>query len=147
MAGPRKARAGFSLVELLAAVVVVAALVVIVPKLLGAGQRGEEAALQADLNTLRDAISRFHDDTSLYPMRLADLAATIAPGQGLNDEGQDRALTSVAWHGPYLKSVPTDPISGMEFHYLTAPDAEHQTGAVRSSAAGTASDGTLYSHW
>ena len=61
----------------------------------------------------------FYDDTKLYPTELNDLASQIPPETGRNAKGEEVELTN--WHGPYLKSVPNDPVSGKPLSYVTIP--------------------------
>ncbi|MCX8052710.1 MAG: type II secretion system protein GspG [Armatimonadetes bacterium] len=138
-------RRGFTLVELLVVIVVLAVLAAIVlPKFMNSSTRSKEAALRSDLKLLRNAIALFQADTGLYPSTLEDLAATTAPQTGLDRTGTDVAINASDWHGPYLQEVPNDPISGNPFNYsTTAPNV----GKVTSSATGTALDGTAYSSW
>jgi general secretion pathway protein G len=137
----RKRRGGFTLVELLVVIVVLAVLAAIVlPKFMDSGKRSKEAALKSDLKLLRNAITLFKTDTDLYPLTLSDLAATAAPAKG-SDGTADQNVTASNWHGPYLQSVPTDPISGAAFTYTKT------TGTVVSSAAGNGQDGTAYTTW
>lgn len=130
----RSDRRGFTLVELLVVIVVLAVLAAIVlPKFVGASQRSREAALRADLKLLRNAIAAFNADTAVYPASLADLAATSAPASGKTAAGTDQNITASDWHGPYIEEVPTDPINGAAFSYSTAAGT---VGKVTSTATG-----------
>jgi general secretion pathway protein G len=148
MVRSRRARTGFTLVELLVVIVVLAVLAAIVlPKFLGAGQRSKEAALKSDLKILRNAISLFLTDTGAYPAALADLAATSAPASGLDSAGSSKNITAADWNGPYIEELPNDPVSGAAFTYYTSTSGGHKVGEVRSSASGNGLDGTAYSTW
>ena len=137
----RKRRGGFTLVELLVVIVVLAVLAAIVlPKFVNSGKRSKEAALKSDLKLIRNAITLFKTDTDVYPLALSDLAATVAPAKG-SDGVADVNLTASTWQGPYLQSTPNDPVSGAAFTYTKT------TGVVTSSAAGNALDGTAYNTW
>lgn len=137
----RKEKVGFTLIELLVVIVVLAILAAIVlPKFMDSGKRSKEAALKSDLKLIRNAVTLFKTDTDLYPLTLADLAATSAPAKG-SDGSADVSLTASTWHGPYLQSVPTDPVSSAALTYTKT------TGTVSSSAAGNGLDGTAYSTW
>lgn len=139
--GLKRKIGGFTLVELLVVIVILAVLAAIaLPKFMDSSARSKESALKSDLKILRNAITLFKTDTGLYPLTLADLAAASAPAQG-NNGTADTALTASNWHGPYLQAVPSDPVSGSAFTYTKT------TGVVVSSASGNALDGTAYSSW
>lgn len=132
---------GFTLVELLVVIVVLAVLAAIVlPKFMDSGKRSRESALKSDLKLVRNAISLFRNDTGLYPLTLDDLAATTVPAKG-SDGTSDVALTASSWHGPYIQSVPVDPVSDTAYTYTKT------TGTLTSSASGNGLDGTAYSSW
>jgi general secretion pathway protein G len=145
----RKGRHGFTLVELLVVIVVLAVLAAIVlPKFMNSSRRGKESALRSDLKLIQNAVSLFDADTGYYPKTLADLTATSAPttatAKGLDDSGTEAAYSPSDWHGPYLQELPKDPISGNDFTYSTASGS---VGKVTSSASGNGLDGTAYSTW
>jgi len=140
-----KDRRGFTLVELLVVIVVLAVLAAIVlPKFTSSGKRSKEAALKSDLKLLRNAVNLFYTDTGAYPKALSDLSATSAPAKGLDSTGAEVSITATDWHGPYIDSVPNDPVSGSAFTYGTASP---NVGKVTSSASGNALDGSAYSSW
>ena len=77
---------GFTLVELLVVVVVLAVLAAIVlPKFMDSSTRSKESALKTDLKLMRNAVNLFFTDTGAYPATLADLAATSAPASWRSD--------------------------------------------------------------
>lgn len=135
----KERRKGFTLVELLVVIVVLAVLAAIVlPKFMDSSARSKESSLRTDLKLIRNAISAFQADTAKYPGSLADLAET--DGTKVKD-ASGAAIVTKDWHGPYLEAVPTDPISGTAFTYTAA------TGKVASSASGNALDTTAYTTW
>ncbi len=131
--------------ELLIVIVIIAVLAAIaIPKFSNSNLRSRESSLKSDLKICRDAVQNFYTDTTYYPSTLAALAATSAPATGKDSSGADQTITASNWHGPYLQSVPNDPVSGSAFTYSTASGT---VGNVTSSASGNASDGTAYSSW
>jgi len=135
---PRRRR-GFTLVELLVVIVVLAVLAAIVlPKFMDSSTRSKESSLKTDLKLIRNAVSVFQADIGKYPGSLADLAETDKTKVKDKD---GNVVSATDWHGPYLETVPTDPVSGNAFSYTAA------TGKVASSAAGNGLDGTAYNTW
>lgn len=140
-----KRRKGFTLVELLVVIVVLAVLAAIVlPKFMNSSKRSKESALRSDLKLIRNAISLFQADCGCFPKTLADLAAASAPAKGLDSAGADATITGSDWHGPYLQEVPKDPTDGSDFVYSTASPT---VGKVSSDTAGNGLDGTAYTNW
>jgi len=135
----------FTLVELLIVIVIIAVLAAIaLPKFMDSGQRSKEASLKGDLKLIRNAVELFHTDTGAYPAALGDLSSTSAPSSGKDSGGNSYSITSTDWHGPYIRVVPTDPISGSAFTYSTTSGS---VGNVTSSATGNGLDGTAYNTW
>lgn len=144
-----RGRHGFTLVELLVVIVVLAVLAAIVlPKFMNSSRRSKESAMKSDLKLLRNAVSLFNADTGVYPKALSDLSSTTAPtsatAKGLDATGTEAAYAPSDWHGPYIQDLPKDPISGNDYTYSTASGS---VGKVTSSAASNGLDGTAYSTW
>lgn len=135
----RRSKSGFTLVELLVVIVVLAVLAAIVlPKFMDSGARSKESALRSDLKLIRTAVSLFQSDIGKYPNSLQDLAET---DRSKVKDNSGVVVSANDWHGPYLDSVIIDPISGEAFGY------DKTTGKVNSSAAGNSLDGTAFSTW
>ena len=67
-------RRGFTLVELLVVMAIIATLLTIaVPRYFRSLERSREAVLRQDLTTLRESIDKFYGDTGKYPQTLAVL--------------------------------------------------------------------------
>lgn len=139
----RRIRKGFTLVEVLVVVVVIAILAaVVIPKFINSGLRGKESALRSNLKLLRNAVEMFHNDCDAWPATLADLTVTSAPATGLDDSGNSKAIIASRWKGPYLAAIENDPVSGAAFTYGTASP---NVGKVTASASGNDSEGNAYS--
>ncbi len=132
-----KVKKGFTLVELLIVIIIIAVLAAIaIPKFANSSTRSKESALRSNLKILRDSVELFKADTSCYPSSLADLAATTAPTSGLKTDGTAGActITSTDWRGPYVQVVPTDPTdSTAAWTYVTTGAS---VGKVNSSSTG-----------
>ncbi|HVT11072.1 MAG TPA: prepilin-type N-terminal cleavage/methylation domain-containing protein [Fimbriimonadaceae bacterium] len=141
----RDRRRGFTLMELLIVIIVIAVLAAIaLPRFINSGLRSKEASLKSDLKIYRNAVQLFLNDTGAYPASLAALSATSAPASGIDSAGASKSITSTDWKGPYIDSIMSDPVSGNAFTYgATSPNV----GKVTSSASGNATDGTAYSSW
>jgi general secretion pathway protein G len=141
----RRSTRGFTLVELLIVIIIIAVLAAIaIPKFANTSIRSKESALKADLKLYRNAITTYQNDTGAYPSSLSDMTLTSAPATGKNSSGADQTISATDWKGPYLNEVDNDPVSGSAFNYSTTSPT---VGGLTSSASGTASDGTNYSSW
>src|SRR5438105_3033988 len=67
---------GFTLVELMVVLAVIALLLsVVVPDYMGKMRRAEEAVLQQNLAVMRDSLDKHYADTGKYPTSLEELVA------------------------------------------------------------------------
>jgi len=146
----RKARwdkRGFTLIEMLIVITVIAILaVIVVPRLMSATRRSREASLTADLKQLRDAIERFEANTAAWPPSLTDLMAADGSAVSADADGRGLSVDRSAYDGPYLRtgdgSLPADPFTGgANWNYNSS------TGEVHSSSTLTALGGSAYSTW
>jgi general secretion pathway protein G len=119
---------GFTLIELLVVMAIIATLLSLtMPRYFHSVDKSKEAALQADLIGMREAIDKYYSDNSKYPNTLNDLVIK-----------------------KYLRSIPPDPITESTQTWLVIPPAGAlQVGVydVKSGAPGNALDGTPYSQW
>ena len=141
-----KGRKGFTLIEVLIVIVVIAILAaIVVPRLLGAGREAREASLRAHLQELRNALGLFQAQCGDYPEFLTDLMVTTAPTSGATGV----IINPADFRGPYLTTpngeIPNNPITGLnaeatDWVYASA------TGALKAKT-GIAVDKTDYSTW
>lgn len=127
---PPRRHPGFTLIELIVVMAIVALLVSIAaPRYLLSLERAREASLRSSLQTLRAAIDQYTADRGHYPDSLESLVG-----------------------GRYLRQAPEDPLTGRRDSWVLlapAPDSLLAGGVwdVRSGAAGRSRDGGLYADW
>jgi general secretion pathway protein G len=121
-------RRGFTLVELLVVMAIIATLLTIaVPRYARSLQRSREAVLKQDLTTLRESIDKFYGDTGKYPQTLAVLVEKR-----------------------YLRSVPVDPIAKAADKWIPVNSEDPEDNGVkdvRSGADGAGENGVPYAEW
>jgi general secretion pathway protein G len=124
IAAPRKCGDGFTLIELIIVLGIVALLLtIVVPRYYGSVERARDVTLRQTLAVVRDAIDKFHGDNGRYPESLEELV--------------DKR---------YIKDLPLDPVTGERTTWLIlAPPAAASTRGdvydVRSGAPGAGRDG------
>ena len=95
----RSANQGFTLVEMLLVLVILATLAAIVyPKVMGRSEQARVTAAQTQIANFKTVINMFEVDTGKFPIGRNGLMDLIQ---------QPRDV--VGWHGPYLESIPKDP--------------------------------------
>lgn len=99
-------REGFTLVEMLLVLVILAVLAaVVVPRFAGRSKQARVAAAEAGISTLETALDSFEIDNGYYP-KSGDLEALV-----------EQPNNTPQWKGPYIKrGVPQDPW-GNEYLY------------------------------
>jgi general secretion pathway protein G len=121
-------RRGFTLLELLVVMAIIATLLTIaVPRYFRSLERSKEAVLLQDLTSLRESIDKFYGDTGKYPPTLAMLVEKR-----------------------YLRAIPVDPIirSAEKWVVVNADDPEDNgIKDVRSGAEGVGENGVPYAAW
>lgn len=124
---PTGPRAGFTLIELMAVLAIVALLASIaLPRYFGSLQQAREQALQENLRVMRISIDRFHGDKGRFPADLADLVAQN-----------------------YLRAVPQDPVTETDQTWVLVQAEGDAAGVrdVRSGAPGIARDGRPFAEY
>lgn len=84
------------------------ALLIVVPRLINAGDRARSADYHDNLNQITKGVESFKNDVGVYPAVLDDLYAN-AVGNLNHDTTRLPGFTANDWHGPYL--VAADSIS------------------------------------
>jgi len=108
-------RRGFTLIELMVVLAIVATLLTIaLPRYFGSIDKSKEAVLKENLFQLRDAISRYHADKGKYPETLETLASD-----------------------KYLRKVPLDPITESAATWIIIAPEDRQKGGVYDVKSGS----------
>ena len=112
-----KKRSGFTLVELMVVLTVIALLLsVVIPDYIGRMKTAEEAVLRENLTMMREALDRHYADAGKYPGSLQELVAKR-----------------------YLRNIPPDPFTQSEGTWVPVPPSDPKKGGVydvRSGAKG-----------
>ncbi len=110
-------RKGFTLVELMVVLTVIALLLsVVVPDYVGRLRKAEEAALKENLVVMRDALDKHYADAGKYPSSLQELVTKR-----------------------YLRAIPPDPFTQSASTWRAVPPSDPHKGGVydvRSAAKG-----------
>jgi prepilin-type N-terminal cleavage/methylation domain-containing protein len=128
MLNKKTSRAGFTMIELLVVLAIIALLLTIAaPRFLGGISTAKDDVLHENLYLMRKSLDQFYSDKGKYPASLDDL---------------------VDQH--YLRQIPMDPVVGNNTSWVVVAPTSSTMGAVfdvKSSAPGVASDGTAYQNW
>jgi general secretion pathway protein G len=109
-------RAGFTLVELLLVLVILATLAaIVVPKFAGRSEQARITAAQTQIANFETVLDAFEVDNGYYPKGADGLRLLIEQPSDAED-----------WRGPYLKEIPLDPW-GNEYIY-EYPSRQSQRG-------------------
>jgi len=119
---------GFTLIELMVVMTVIALLISIaVPRYFHSVEQAKEATLKQSLSVMRVAIDKFYGDNDRYPASISELVTK-----------------------KYIRAIPVDPITESTETWVTQSPSLDTTGAVfdiKSGALGTAKDGSAYAEW
>ncbi len=128
MDGRTLATRGFTLVELLVVMAIIAMLLSLAaPRYFNSVDKSKEAVLRENLSTTRQALDKYFGDNGKYPDALDDLVAR-----------------------KYLRGLPVDPFTGSASTWVVVPPDTPDKGGVydiRSGAPGNGSDGTPFKDW
>jgi general secretion pathway protein G len=124
----RRAPSGFTLIELMVVLAIIALLLSIVaPHYAGRVTRAEETVLRENLALMRGALDQHYADAGRYPERLEDLVTKR-----------------------YLRALPEDPVTQSAATWVAVPPADAEKSGVydvRSGAPGVGPSGRRYAEW
>lgn len=122
----RQTNRGFSLIELIVVIAIIATLVAIaMPRYQSSVENAELVALKSNLRVMRESIDRYSEDKGEYPRALQDLV-----------------------DARYLKDIPVDPITGRADTWTAVQESVQDRTVVvdvRSGATGVSAGGSVYS--
>lgn len=96
---------GFTLPEVLVTVAIIAVLAsAVVPTVVNQLSKGDTPALQADLNSIRQAITSFTSDVRAYPSKMSDLNRSSVLSSDAALCGTTYGTGASSFKGPYLQS-------------------------------------------
>jgi len=140
-------RCGFTLIEMLIVITVIAILsMLVIPRAMAARRQGKEAQIRGNLKQLRDGIERFEATTAAWPPALNDLMAPNGAAISADFDGRGGSVDRNAYDGPYIitgnGSLPTDPFTkAADWNY------DNTTGDIHSSSTLTSISGSPINTW
>ena len=125
---PTGKNSGFTLIELMVVMAVIATLLAIaMPRYFSSLERSREAVLHQDLALFRETLDKYYGDRGKYPETIDVLVSNR-----------------------YLRNIPVDPITDSSATWVSVPPENPELGGVydiKSGAQGVARDGTQYRNW
>lgn len=143
----RRAQPGFTLIEILMVVTIIAILcMIVVLRVRFVTLQAREDQLRENLRRMRLAVAEFQSDVGGNPTSLEQiiLPKEDAPGEIPNIDANGNPLSSGSYNGPYLvpQRLPKDPFTDDgAFGY------DPEEASVYSLSEKTALNGTPYSDW
>lgn len=137
---------GFTLVELLIVIIIIAVLAAVaIPKFQNSSRKASETAVKEQIKLLRNAITAFHEDTNRWPKSENDLVADTPPTRGYSNGGSDVPLNASDYKGPYLHGQPIPSNMSDWIDYVPLDGDGTPRGTVKCIRSGSDLNGRLYS--
>ena len=125
---------GFTLVEMLLVLVILATLAAIVyPKVAGRSEQARVTAAQTQIGNFKTALNAFEVDNGYFPKGKNGLMDLIQKPQDAPN-----------WHGPYLDTLPKDPWGG---DYLYENPGRHNPNSYDISSVGAPGKDMVIGNW
>lgn len=105
-------QAGFTLIEIMVVVVIIALLLAAVaPRVFSRLEQAQETRAGQDIRAIESALNFYRLDNLTYPTEAQGLQALVTEPTGAR-----------AWRGPYLDRLPLDPWNDISYHYRIPSD-------------------------
>lgn len=148
-------RKGFTLIEMLVVLLIIAVLaVVVLPRIMNARRRAKDEATRQTLAQLNTAVEEFEADLNCYPTSLDDLFTRVAAGYaGVGIAGTATTVVSVSdadtlWRGPYfMKATALPPVPLNQGSWTLVTTFANLGKVSITGVTIKASDGTYYTDW
>ncbi len=96
---PRNPQGGFTMVEMLLVLVILATLAaIVVPKFAGRSEQAKITAAKSQISNFEIVLDAFEVDNGFYPKGSNGLQDLVEQPSNAKD-----------WHGPYMNEIPVDP--------------------------------------
>jgi general secretion pathway protein G len=127
-------RQGFTLVEMLLVLVILATLAAIVyPKVMGRGKQARITAAQTQIASFKSALDAFEVDNGYFPKGRNGLMDLVI-----------QPRDAVSWHGPYMDQIPQDP---WKQDYIYECPGKHNPSSYDISSMGQPGDQMPIGNW
>ena len=127
-------RQGFTLVEMLLVLVILATLAAIVyPKVMGRGKQARNTAAQTQIASFKTALDAFEVDNGYFPKGRNGLMDLVI-----------QPRDAVSWHGPYMDQIPKDPWNQ---DYIYECPGKHNPSSYDISSLGQPGDQMPIGNW
>jgi general secretion pathway protein G len=151
-----RGKKGFTLIEMLIVLIIIAVLaVVVLPRIMNARRKAKDDATRQTMAELDTAVENFEADVGCYPVAISDLLVKPTgayTGKGVVGAVVGDVIVSDAtdlWRGPYFKTtgtsiaVPADNAGSWTVKY----DLLTTLGKVKIVSTKKGMDGNYYSDW
>ena len=151
-----RGRKGFTLIEMLIVLIIIAVLaVVVLPRIMNARRRAKDEAARQTLSQLKTAVEEFEADVGCYPVSLDDLFTRVSASYaGVGMAGTSIATVTIAdadtlWKGPYFKAAALPTVAvGQGASWSLITNTLTLLGQVKITGISIkATDGTFYTDW
>jgi general secretion pathway protein G len=127
-------RQGFTLVEMLLVLVILATLAAIVyPKVMGRGKEARMTAATAQIASFKMALDAYEVDNGNFPRGRNGLMDLV-----------NQPRDAVNWHGPYLEQIPQDP---WKQDYIYECPGKHNVSSYDISSLGPPGENMPIGNW